>query len=583
MTFNYGSILGIAGGSGFQSPSGDSLSTATSGGSSTGKNKLYSVLLLDNPASVCLGTIGKYSSGVCVKTDCSTNHIGDKQDWKDEMFVVSKTSHVVFSTPIVLTNKMSRELKERFLNETKTLEEWNMAFAYVEELPPPVTIEAFDERISEKDAAASFIKTPYFRRNKSSDDDELSFVEVETFTSDSSEDLIQRVLSLETYLNRTTGLIGKAWDNMNRDVSQALGSNKYNTTQINDMVVSLGVKTISGIPHDFDSPSVWGTLGEIGRFVKEQEDTLRNVSIAEAVTKAKEMLDDEINHVKKVIAENFVERDIFQRFLNNLDARLIRDSTTVSEISSNQIRPLQSKLDDLERRIAALKVIPSDSSGITMTNGDMCTGYGAFGLGGFPTGSLAMPPAVGRSTPDASAEILLLQDKILKLEKDFLKLKSDKDTTIVKFGALGFKELNDAQSYVSNTVGAMNFGLFVDIYVVCILVTKEIDGEIDFLKKLENVTKLNLNSLREATGMAAFSSPIPDLFTKAGGGLYGKNESAFSRYPSFQKWKESGKETIPEKLTTVKLTINSTFHLAPPPMLLSPSLIVCLPRVPMLS
>ena len=52
--------------------------------------------------------------------------------------------------------------------------------------------------------------------------------------------------------------------------------------------------------------------------------------------------------------------------------------------------------------------------------------------------------------------------------------------------------------------------------------------------------------------MAAFSSPVPDLFTKAGGGLYGKNESAFSRYPSYQKWKEAGKETIPEKLTSVK-------------------------------
>ena len=162
------------------------------------------------------------------------------------------------------------------------------------------------------------------------------------------------------------------------------------------------------------------------------------------------------------------------------------------------------------------------------------------------------PRGNSSSAPVATSNVSHLEDKIATLEKEFFKLKSDKDTLIVKFGASAFKELSDAEQYVLSTPGAMNFGLFVDIYVVCILVTKEIDGKIDFLKKLENVTKLNLNSLREATGMAAFSSPVPDLFTKAGGGLYGKNESAFSRYPTFQKWKESGKETIPEKLTTVK-------------------------------
>ena len=104
MTFNYGSILGIAGGSGFQSPSGDSLSTATSGGSSAGKNKLYSVLTLDKPSLVCLGTIGKFSSGVCIREDCSTNHVGDKQKWTEEMLVISKSAYVVFSTPTVQSN-----------------------------------------------------------------------------------------------------------------------------------------------------------------------------------------------------------------------------------------------------------------------------------------------------------------------------------------------------------------------------------------------------------------------------------------------------------------------------------------------
>ena len=106
--------------------------------------------------------------------------------------------------------------------------------------------------------------------------------------------------------------------------------------------------------HKFDSPSVWGTLGEIGRFVKEQEDSLRNLSIIEAVSKAQGIVDEELAQIKQFVSDNFVERDIFQRFLNNLDARLIRDSNCVSNISANQIPQLTAKVRELEQTLSAI-------------------------------------------------------------------------------------------------------------------------------------------------------------------------------------------------------------------------------------
>ena len=44
----------------------------------------------------------------------------------------------------------------------------------------------------------------------------------------------------------------------------------------------------------------------------------------------------------------------------------------------------------------------------------------------------------------------------------------------------------------------------------------------------------------------AFSAAIPMLFTEPGLGIQGKEESAFSKFPTHKKWEEKGKEVIME-------------------------------------
>ena len=348
---------------------------------------------------------------------------------------------------------------------------------------------------------------------------------------------------MEEYLTTNTAKASTAWDVMQRDLSQAVTSNVYISTTLDDTLIGLGIK--KPIPEEFDSPSIWGTLSNLAKFVSEQEETLRGLAISEAMDRAHQLFTSEAAELKRFLTTNYVSGNIFQDFLNQLGAQISNDRLQGDTTARNEVRALKDKLSQLESQLTILSNNSVSSSTGGSTGG---LGYNSFSFGPNPvTNQVPYIP-----NPSDKGKLSSLEDKLLNLEKEFIRMKSDKDTTIVKFGALGFKELADAEAYITRVPGAMNFGLFVDIYVVCILVTKEIDGEIDFLKKLENVTKLNLNSLREATGMAAFSSPIPDLFTKAGGGLYGKNESAFSRYPSYQKWKESGKETIPEKLTSVK-------------------------------
>ena len=560
--YHFGSIFHgrVSSGVAAHSPSAEPFSTATSGGgvshvSQAGKPKTYSLLVLPDPAVLCLGTIGKSNSGVCIKKDCQTNHIGDKQGWTDETLVIIKSTNVAFSEPTLKTNKLSQELKSQFLSENKTLDDWHLLFAYVDELEAPVTIKDLDQRLAEKLAAETFIKTPLVKRKPSSEDDESSYVEVSPFRPTDTNDVVQRINALEDYLTENSKRATSAWDTLQRDLSQAITSNTYISTHLDDMQIGLGIKQF--IPEEFDAPSVWSTLANLSKFVSDQEETLRGLAISEAIHRATELVVSEGKNLKSIITSestnmkqflttNFVSGVAFQKFLDNLGVQLTHDRSEGDVSAREGLQKISDRLTLLESRLDSASaqlgggVLRSQSSNISGTGFNFNTSVGI---------PLSSPnPGVNLSGPNLSE----LEDKLSSLEKELFKMKSDKDTSIVKFGALGFKELSDAEAYVLSTEGAMNFGLFVDIYVVCILVTKEIDGESDFLKKLENVTKLNLNSLREATGMAAFSSPVPDLFTKAGGGLYGKNESAFSRYPSYQKWKEAGKETIPEKLTSVK-------------------------------
>ena len=81
---------------------------------------------------------------------------------------------------------------------------------------------------------------------------------------------------------------------------------------------------------------------------------MRNLSIVEAVAKARDVMEEEIENIKRFASANFVQWDIFQRFLNNLDARLIRDKDTVSELESNQLSPLKARVEELERKVGFL-------------------------------------------------------------------------------------------------------------------------------------------------------------------------------------------------------------------------------------
>jgi hypothetical protein len=282
---------------------------------------------------------------------------------------------------------------------------------------------------------------------------------------------------------------------------------------------------------------------------------MRTTLLLEAEEKSQRVLKEGLKQINNKIS-SVVTRPDLQNCINMINVRFASDKKYTENLGNVEIPKCTNRIDILQKEIDQLKIHVSNNTNVNLagSSSGINLGAGGFNMGAIGTSvgstSAALPSAAPAAAPSLSA-FVQLDATVKTLKTEVLLLRADKDSLVVRFGALGFRQLADAQAYVSSSPGALNYGLIVDIYTICLLVTKEIDGEENFLTKLEKVAKLKLASPCEATVLSAFSSPIPELFTDAGHGIYGKNESAFSKYTTFKKWKE-GVEIIKETITVVK-------------------------------
>ena len=83
----------------------------------------------------------------------------------------------------------------------------------------------------------------------------------------------------------------------------------------------------------------------------------------------------------------------------------------------------------------------------------------------------------------------------------------------------------------------LHFGLFPDIYTLCEKIFHTLTGQDGYLKQMETIKKLSLESPAEATALVAFGSAIPELFSKHGHfSAVVKKGSHFSRIENHEAW-----------------------------------------------
>ena len=186
---------------------------------------------------------------------------------------------------------------------------------------------------------------------------------------------------------------------------------------------------------------------------------------------------------------------------------------------------------------------------------------------GFDPFAASLPAA---STTSASAiqglEQLFetLAQRILALEIDLSTRPSlEGKEKNVRFGSLNVSTIQDTEAWINLKPDAMKWGYLLDVYTICLLFEKLVNGERDYYKKMQTVQKIELGSPREAEALVALSAPVPSLFTDSGKGMFGKKDSAFSQFPTFASFKAQT-DRINRAITTVGSGVNNQIDMNVP-------------------
>ena len=107
-----------------------------------------------------------------------------------------------------------------------------------------------------------------------------------------------------------------------------------------------------------------------------------------------------------------------------------------------------------------------------------------------------------------------LNDRLNYLEGTIRLLKAmDAGEQTVRFGGLRFSTISDSMAWLDKNPDSTKFGYFTDVYNLCILVARDINGETDYCQKIQTAKKPGIDNTQEFEALTAFKSAIPDLFS----------------------------------------------------------------------
>jgi len=122
-----------------------------------------------------------------------------------------------------------------------------------------------------------------------------------------------------------------------------------------------------------------------------------------------------------------------------------------------------------------------------------------------------------------------------KMELEIAALRSTKDSSVIKFGQLGFRSQQDCTSWLLQHHPDDEFGLLVDFHVVMEHVFVQINGQ-KLLANLEKIYKMDLKSNNQALAISSFETRLPRFFTQDLKMHVKKDESYFNGIKSWDEW-----------------------------------------------
>ena len=446
----------------------------------------------ENP---CYRLIGQGST-FCIQSSCSTNHRSTKHfhPLPGEIYVL-KTSTSAFKEPSLKSEILGDSLTQKWLLELCTLEEWSHRFLLVQQEEKDPTIRQPTSKIFESDLEAKqnerelhkSFKTPSKKKFIQPDQLKKDHTEFQILFPDKnikSEPISPKEISLQNIMEKIdliSRAIERVYYTQQQDNSVLMEGLRSLDTRIDDVSDQLGSKVV--LDSQFQAPNIWLTLATIVDEIKanssaNHEDHKEKFDkIQESVRLSQSLLE------KRLLDHATLQMEPILLQLNQLNSFVVEASRT------------------LNKKILDLSV-----------------------------GSSQLISHISRQEYETQEN--MFNKRIGLLESELNILRSQHDSSVIKFGQLGFRSNKECDAWMESHHPGEDFGLLIDLHLLLEHVFVQMTGQ-KLISNLEQIHKMKLRSNNQALAISSFESRLPRIFTLDSKSPIRKDESYF---PSIKNW-----------------------------------------------
>jgi hypothetical protein len=459
----------------------------------TGQSKRHSIIRMPldvgDLIAMCRSRIGRGRT-VCLSKNCNINHQGGLVAVKPGDFVVVKTiGRVAFESPRTSSSTLDDSVIGEWIAAQDTLTSWTNKFAQASEVQESgeiVDLKNLELRMEEELKAATF-KTPRAKRGLLSSKTTPIGIGISPYTKTLSGEESFANISDAISLDKMKDVILKldsgleelsAYSVMLGQDVEKLVSASATSFQMLERKLLLAARSIGDraedLASDLDSPTVWGALAAI------------NLRVEEVRAEANRYVNSAPPRVDPWLAVRVqkVESDLL---------------ATVTHLSQ-AINGLGARLD-----MAA------------------------------PSQAPAVMPSVQESATLDSGFMMNIQACVNTMSGQINNLRTDCQSTTIKFAGLGFDSIHKASAWLSINISTVDAGLIVDPHTVFEHIFAEANGD-DFFKSFERVDKLQILTLQQGYAMTSFQQAVPKFFSSSGTRVVRDHESFFSKITTSAEW-----------------------------------------------
>jgi hypothetical protein len=497
-------------------------------GTSTTSSKLFPVVKIScSDKRVCFGRIGA-GSAFCIRQDCSIRAHGDTKipfygTAMDFVFICQVVGSSAFVEPAVSETQIPVDVWIEWETKLLSLNEWRREFqAVVSTDDKFATFEDIKREANFLDIADAFRTPGKRKREVPSDDPRVETPNVRSFK-------YERVLPEEKEeLDKITSLGG-----MKKGVLTAVVSGlETNLIQMNEGVEELSFLTTKRFNTNEETMNLMAGVTHNIRASLGSPVELANMFVAPTMWGTLSFMADEVTRIGLLLQDL---SDTFNPF----------QSTTVSMLSESKVNG-ETLMKVVSMLMSSVKTLTSDNHTVKTTVADICQrmakGQGVSfekstksgrseetvddlmhmmlsnsikAEGGSDEDKIPVPEGSGTRVDSMSHPILSSEvyPKFLKLIEDVGVLKLSAETSNVKFGNLGLRNLQECSRWVATNYSDARYGLIIDPLTLLDRIFG--DDEVDpmtQLKTLESRLKLNIETGAESSSITSLGHSRPRIF-----------------------------------------------------------------------